>query len=54
MTVKEVRAWLNLSAPKVYELMHAGELVSFKIGRARRISRASVEGYLEKCRERPA
>ena len=53
LTVNAVGTWLGLSRPTIYELIGSGQLVSYKIGRSRRISGASVATYLERCREEP-
>jgi len=48
MTVEEAQVQLCLSRSRVYELIRSGELPSIKIGRSRRVLRASLEAYLEK------
>ncbi len=37
---------LGISHKKIYELLSGGELDSYKIGRARRVTLASIEGFL--------
>jgi excisionase family DNA binding protein len=37
---------LGISLPFCYHLMRAGELASFRAGRARRITTASIEAYV--------
>lgn len=39
---------VGVSRARMYELIAAGEIASVKIGRSRRIPRASLEGYLER------
>ena len=51
MTVAEATRLLCISRSFLYELIGRGELESFKIGRARRVSRASVVQLLDRCRE---
>jgi excisionase family DNA binding protein len=45
-SVNEVRQILKISRQTVYDLIEAGRLKSFKIGRLRRITRASVDAML--------
>jgi excisionase family DNA binding protein len=45
-TPLEVAELLGISRTWVYELCNQGELVSFHIGRARRITRDSIEDYI--------
>jgi excisionase family DNA binding protein len=44
---------LSLGLTSVYELMRTGELRSFRIGRTRRITMESVEGYIERQAKEP-
>ncbi|MBA8794027.1 excisionase family DNA binding protein [Friedmanniella endophytica] len=46
-SVAEVSEMLNLSKNRIYELIYAGELASIKIGRIRRISKASIQRFVE-------
>ncbi len=45
-TVEELRGWLGLGRTKAHELVAAGGIPSYKIGRLRRIRKADVERYL--------
>ena len=45
LTVSETAARLNVSVSKVYKLCESGELHSFKVGRALRISTADIDAY---------
>lgn len=47
LTVKQAGARLNLSNPKLYELINSGELRSIKVGRARRIPTFALEEFVE-------
>lgn len=47
-TVKEVASMLSLSRSHLYELIHAGEIETIKIGRARRITSKQLEDYVRK------
>ena len=53
LTVREATAVLGVSRSFLYELIGRGELESFKIGRARRVSRASLVRLLDRCRKEP-
>ena len=46
LTVPEVMAALRISRPKVYDLIRSRALVSFTIGRARRISVEALTAYI--------
>jgi excisionase family DNA binding protein len=39
---------LSVGLTRLYQLMNAGELESFHIGRARRITTASISAYIER------
>lgn len=43
---KEAFAAIGVGVTKGYELLAAGELDSFTVGRARRITTASIEAYV--------
>jgi excisionase family DNA binding protein len=51
-TVDELQQWLRLGRSKTYELIHTGEIPSYRIGRILRIRREDVEVWLEhnRCR----
>lgn len=51
-TVKEVAAMLSLSRSHLYELIHAGEIDTIKIGRARRITRKQLDEYVREHESR--
>lgn len=46
LTVGEVADHLRLSERSVYNLLKAGEIESFKIGRSRRITRQALDAYI--------
>lgn len=46
LTVSEARSSLRLSKDKFYELLAAGEIESFKIGRSRRVVAESLDRYI--------
>lgn len=46
VTVRDACAMLSLSQSRVYELIGEGALVAHKMGRARRVSVASIRRYL--------
>ena len=46
LTVPEVMAALRISRPKVYDLIRSRALVSFTIGRARRIPTEALAAYI--------
>jgi len=43
LTVKEVSELLRIHRPKVYDLIHEGTIVGFKLGSDWRVQRDSVE-----------
>lgn len=45
LTVKEVAALLRCSVAQVYRLVERGELSGFRIGRAVRVQKQSIEEY---------
>jgi excisionase family DNA binding protein len=45
---RAAREMLSCSHTKMYQLLAAGELESFKDGRARKITVASIQRYIEK------
>lgn len=45
-TVKEAASLLSLSRSMVYELIHAGQIGTIKIGRSRRITANQLSTYL--------
>lgn len=47
LTVEEAARLLRLSRAKVYKLMERGELPSYKIGTARRISLAALQAFIQ-------
>ena len=49
MSVADVMRELQVGRTTVYNLIHAGELKSVKVGRYRRIVRQSFNDYLERC-----
>ncbi len=49
MKVKEVCVALGLSSPSVYRLMESGEIPYVKMGKSRRVKRADVLAYIERC-----
>ena len=54
LTTDEFVHWLGIGRTKAYELLAAGEIPSYKIGRLRRIRRQDVEVWLESNRFNPA
>lgn len=52
-TTDELIRWLGLGRTKTYELLRAGEIPSYKIGRVRRIRRGDVEAWLERNKYPP-
>jgi excisionase family DNA binding protein len=46
--ITEAAKYLGLSRTKVYQLMHAGELVYAKFGKSRRIPRRALVAYVQK------
>ena len=51
LTLDEAGAVLALGRTKLYDLMGRGELVGVKLGRARRVTAASVRAYVERLAE---
>ena len=45
---EEAAEVLAIGRPKLFELLASGEIESYKIGGSRRISRAALEGYVER------
>ena len=45
-TVRETRDALKLGHTKIYELLSKGEIVSFHIGRSRRIKESAIEDFI--------
>lgn len=43
LTVREACTMLNVSPPTVYKMLAEGQLVSYKVGKCRRIKRESFE-----------
>ncbi len=50
MTPVELQAWLGCGRTKVYELLQAGQIRSYRIGRLVRVRREDVEEFLERHR----
>lgn len=50
LTMMDVQRILQLSKPKVYELMHGRGLPSLKIDGARRFERAALQTWIEQQR----
>ena len=48
------KAAIGCGTTKLYELLNAGELESYSIGRARRITTASIKAYVARQLEREA
>lgn len=48
MTVKQARDALGLGNTKIYELMNAGTLRSFRVGRRRLINVSSIQQFVER------
>lgn len=51
LTIADVQQILQLSKPKVYELMHGRGLPSLKIDGARRFERARLQAWIEQQNE---
>jgi excisionase family DNA binding protein len=51
LTMMDVQRILQLSKPKVYELIHTRGLPSLKIDRLRRFERAKLQAWIEQQRE---
>lgn len=54
LTVVEAASWLGISRAKLYELLAAGEVRSFTVGRARRIPMAELVRFVEQRLEADA
>jgi excisionase family DNA binding protein len=55
LTVLEAARWIGISRAKLYELLGAGELRSFTVGRARRIPLTELVRFVEqRLDERPS
>ncbi|MEV7090244.1 helix-turn-helix domain-containing protein [Streptomyces sp. NPDC093085] len=54
LTVDQVAERLGISRWKVHDLIRSRELVSFKIGRCRRISESAVHAYISLQTEQEA
>lgn len=53
LTVTEVANWLNVSTSLIYQMVDAGNLVTYRIGnRAIRFRREDIESYLEAGRSK--
>ncbi len=46
LSAEELGAWLMLGRTRTWEILAAGEIPSYKIGRLRRIRKVDVERYL--------
>jgi len=46
LTPEEVAAYLHLSRSKVYSLLGAGVIPSWKIGKSRRVSVEQLQGWI--------
>ncbi len=54
LTVDQVAERLGISRWKVHDLIRSREIVSFKIGRCRRISESAVHAYISLQTEQEA
>lgn len=54
VTVQKAAQLLSVSTRQIYNLVGQGRLRSFKLGRARRISRESLDAYVASCADHPA
>ncbi|MEV5978901.1 helix-turn-helix domain-containing protein [Streptomyces sp. NPDC052114] len=54
LTVAQVAEHLGISHWKVHDLIRSRELVSFKVGRCRRISEAALDAYVSRRIEQEA
>jgi excisionase family DNA binding protein len=52
-TTDELVRWLGLGRTKTYAMLRSGEILSYKIGRVRRIRRRDVEAWLERNKCQP-
>jgi excisionase family DNA binding protein len=50
MSPVELQTWLGCGRTKIYELLQAGEIRSYRVGRLVRVRREDVEEYLERHR----
>ena len=50
MSPVELQAWLGCGRTKVYELLQAGEIRSYRVGRLVRVRKEDVEEFLERHR----
>jgi excisionase family DNA binding protein len=50
MSPVELQTWLGCGRTKVYELLQAGEIRSYRVGRLVRVRREDVETFLERHR----
>jgi excisionase family DNA binding protein len=48
-SLREAEQFLSLSKAKLYNLMETGQLVFAKFGKSRRIPRAALRAYAQKC-----
>ncbi len=48
VSAKEAARLLSLSLSRLYELLRAGELQSYADGNSRRVTMASIHGYVER------
>jgi len=48
VSVRDMRRLLGIGNTKAYELISAGEVRSFCVGRARRVTLASVKDFIER------
>lgn len=53
ISAEELGQWLMLGRTRTWEILAAGEIPSYKIGRLRRIRKADVERYLEDRKHDP-
>lgn len=52
LKVEELMSILSIGRNTAYELVRSGQISSIRIGRIYRIPRASLEEYLQKCRNK--
>lgn len=48
LTVKQAQEYANIGRTKLTELLNAGEIQAARVGRGVRISRASLDEYMER------
>ncbi len=53
LSPRQLQEWRGLGKTKIFELLAAGEIPSYKIGKRRIICRSEVERWLEGCRYTP-